>query len=406
MKILILSESFYPHGSGGELATFLYSNLLKEKGHDLIVITHKFPGEPNLTNEKHLKIYRIPIFTSNQENKYSTLKRLDLLLANNFSQFMRWADVIYIPKYWYSAILLAKLYHKPVVVHSHGFLPICPLAIAYNVSKQEVCNHKAPFCSSCIYKYEKMSGRNLVTGFASSILNPIMGSYFSEIIKLSDAVITVSNSQRDLLVANIPILQNKVHTIYNPLPSLSFTTPTGKDFGYFGGPRLQKGFAVLCRALDHYIKKKSTKVKIHSTCFSTPNAIYTKQFYQKGLITYGRVDDSTYNKIYEKIRAVIVPSVWPEVYGYVAAEAFLRGRLVVASRIGGLAEVTADCPGAFMFEPGDYHELSEQFETVQNLTAERVYDLAAASRETILKKYNNEDIVRQLLFLFSKVSSG
>lgn len=404
MKILILSELFYPHGSGGELATFLHSNLLNKAGHDLTIITHRFPGEPDFSCHGKIQIYRIPLFGSNREDKYSTLKRLDLLLTSFFKKFIQLADVVYIPKFWYSAILLAKLYNKPVVVHSHGFLPICPLTIAYNVSKQKGCSNKMPFCSSCIYRYEKMSGRNSVACLGSCILNAFMGSYFSQAVKLSDAVIAVSDSQRDLLI-KVPLLRNKVYTIYNPLPPLSPSVMTGNDFGYFGGPSLQKGFPVLCRALARY-NMTNPPIKIHSTCFDTSSAKYVNALFHKGVIAYGRVDDSSYDKLYEKIRAVIVPSMWPEVYGYVAAEAFLRGRIVVASRVGGLAEVMADCPGSFIFEPGNYLEMAEQFEIVQNLTKESVSNLAAKSRDAILKKFNDEDIVGKLSSLFYKVSSS
>ena len=49
---------------------------------------------------------------------------------------------------------------------------------------------------------------------------------------------------------------------------------------------------------------------------------------------------------------MVVPSLWPEVFGRVALEAMQTGRAVVASRTGGLPELVDDRNGR-LFEPGD-----------------------------------------------------
>jgi hypothetical protein len=52
LNILFLSELFYPHGSGGELDTFIYANLLSTANVNVVVITNRFGGEPELTGGK------------------------------------------------------------------------------------------------------------------------------------------------------------------------------------------------------------------------------------------------------------------------------------------------------------------------------------------------------------------
>ena len=44
-------------------------------------------------------------------------------------------------------------------------------------------------------------------------------------------------------------------------------------------------------------------------------------------------------------RAVLVPSLWDEPFGRVAAEAFARGRPVLTTGRGGLAEIVDDATG-------------------------------------------------------------
>jgi glycosyltransferase involved in cell wall biosynthesis len=403
LNILVLSEVFYPYGGGGELATFLYSKLLSAAGNNLIVLTNKFPDDLEYSENGGMRIYRIPIFGAAGDSKYSTLIRLDILLTGYLKKFIKWADIVYIPKFWYSAILIAKACHKPVVIHSHGFLPICPLSYAYDISKKEICCNRMPFCLKCIYRYEKTLGRGLSGSLGSSILNSLVGCYFNQAVKLSDAIVTVSESQRSILINNAPNLQHKIKTIYNPLPSLAYTEIEGSDFGYFGGPNIQKGFNLLCQALNYYKKSNSRSIKVHSTCFNSIDDKRIRRLELNGVIAYGKVDAVTYNNIYKKIRAVVVPSVWPEVYGYVVPEAFLRGRLVIASSIGGLPEVTMNCPGALLFRPGDYRELACKMETLVGLSKEAANNLGAQNRAVIIKKYDNSLILAKLMELFYSV---
>ena len=55
---------------------------------------------------------------------------------------------------------------------------------------------------------------------------------------------------------------------------------------------------------------------------------------------------------------VVLPSVWEEALGYAALEAMSLGKVVVASRIGGLPEIVVDGETGLLFEPGSSAELA------------------------------------------------
>jgi glycosyltransferase involved in cell wall biosynthesis len=55
---------------------------------------------------------------------------------------------------------------------------------------------------------------------------------------------------------------------------------------------------------------------------------------------------------------VVVPSLWKEAFGLVAAEAAALGRAVVASRVGGLPEVVRDGVTGLLTDPGDPRNLA------------------------------------------------
>jgi glycosyltransferase involved in cell wall biosynthesis len=63
----------------------------------------------------------------------------------------------------------------------------------------------------------------------------------------------------------------------------------------------------------------------------------------------------------------VMPSIWEETAGLAAIEQMMRGRLVIAAKIGGLSEVVADA--GLTFPPGDSETLAAAMRRVlQNAT--------------------------------------
>ena len=58
------------------------------------------------------------------------------------------------------------------------------------------------------------------------------------------------------------------------------------------------------------------------------------------------------------IDVLVVPSIWPENAPLVIQEAFIAGKPVVASRIGGIPEMVTDGVSGLLFCPGDAVDLS------------------------------------------------
>ena len=404
MNILFLSELFYPHGSGGELATYLYAKLLSEAGINVIVITNRFAGESDVSKEGKLTVYRLPLLKRGGSIKYSILQRFDVLSSSFMRKLIKWADLVYIPKFWYSAIPFAKAYGKPVVTHLHGYFPICPLSNCYDLTTSRICNRSLSCSPKCIYTYEKNQEKGLTETLTSVVLNSTLRPYFSRFMKLVDAVICVSKAQQEILIRHARSLSPKIHVIYNPLPDVSYLDIEGDDFGYFSGPSPLKGFHVLSYALTYAQACASVKtLKVHVTNLNI-RANNAKWLNQRGIIAYKRLDETCYEKLYRRIRSVVVPSIWPETYGYVACEALLRGRIVIASAIGGIPEVVEGCPGAFLFRAGDYIQLADKMTAVKNLSRETVADLGARNRETIQKKFSDDKILRMFVDVLTKIA--
>jgi len=393
-RILFLSELFYPHGSGGELATFLYAKLLSKAGFNVVVVTNRFVSESQISKDENLIVYRLPLFEESKGNKYLMLQRFDILVSGFMKKLIKWADLVYIPRYWYSVIPLAKAYGRPVIVHLHGYLPICPLSISYDISKNAICNRNFLCSTRCIHMFDRASGRSLAESLKSLFLNTILKPFFASTLNLSDAIICVSKSQRNILIRRAPSLRAKTHVIYNPLPELPYTDIEGNGFGYFGGSHPLKGFHVLCRALAYArANEGNIALMVHAAGVENGTLNHSKWMERLGIISYKRLDRIQVEKIYSQIRGVVIPSLLPETYSYVACEASLKGRVVIASDIGGIPEVLNGCPGAFLFRAGDYKQLADKMIAVKDLSRETVADLGLRNREVILKKFDNRQII-------------
>jgi glycosyltransferase involved in cell wall biosynthesis len=398
MNVLFLSELFYPHGSGAEYATFLYAKLLSRADFNITVVTNKFDGEPEVSKHGKLSIYRLPLLGESGSVKYAILKRFDVLFSSFMRKMMKWADVIYVPRFWFSAIPLAKAFGKPIITHLHDYIPICSLAILYDETKAKVCDSRSIICSPrCIYAFEKTRNRNFQETLTSVVLNSGVGRYLPKLVELSDSIICVSKSQRNIIARKEPSLSKKLHVIYNPLPKLSIIEMKGDDLGYFGGSDVLKGFRVLYQALSSLNHASSRLIRIHSTKFQVPSEQVARALNGLGFVLYDKLDKSEFDKVYENIRAVVVPSVWHEPWPYVVVEALVQGRFVIASHIGGIPEQVEGCRGVMLFEAGNHKELVDSMEFVAGLEREKIVDLGFQNRETFLRRFNNESSVKDFI---------
>lgn len=407
LNVLFLSELFYPHGGGAELATYLYAKLLSEEGINVVVVTNRFGEEPEIFKKQNLVIYRLPLFEKATSTKYSILEKVDVLFSSFMKKLIKEADVVYIPRFWYSAIPLVKLYKKPVVVHLHDYIPICPLSNLYNMLEGKICAGRKKFCPfGCIYAWERKRGRSSLETMYSIALNSTVGAFLGKFLRLCDAVICVSETHRNIIVKADPSLREKTYKIYNPLPNVEYMDVDGDDFGYFGGPNYLKGFHILYQAAKWISINKRRIINIYATNFAqTQNTIWD-MLCKNGFILYSRLNGKEYKNLFRKIRCVIVPSIWQETFSYVVVEALFRGRLVIASKIGAIPEVTSGCPGAFLFSVGSFKELVARLLYVKDMDRETIVDLGIKNREIMKRRFNNKKTLQEFMNLLNIVSGN
>lgn len=106
MNILFLSEQFPPHGEGlNSLPTCMLG--LSEADFHVVVVTNSYAEKSGVSKSRNWVVYRLPLFNGSSTVKYSILWRFDMLFSDFMRKVMRWADLVYVPRFWYSAIPLA-----------------------------------------------------------------------------------------------------------------------------------------------------------------------------------------------------------------------------------------------------------------------------------------------------------
>jgi glycosyltransferase involved in cell wall biosynthesis len=102
---------------------------------------------------------------------------------------------------------------------------------------------------------------------------------------------------------------------------------------------------------------------------------------------------------YERARFVVIPSVWYEVFGLVALEAYASGKPVVASRLGGLSELVREGETGLGVNPGDPKELAEALRALWNDEG-RCDRLGQAARRWVERDFRPSDHYERIMEVY------
>ncbi len=123
MRAVVFSERLWPEGGGGELATYLILKLLASTG--------DFKLEVYKGTEGHAKVPGASVRVVDYFRAMNKVELFTKILANRrlVKKAIERADVVYIPRFSYPVIPIAKKLGKKVVVHLHDYQPVSYTAI-------------------------------------------------------------------------------------------------------------------------------------------------------------------------------------------------------------------------------------------------------------------------------------
>ncbi len=101
----------------------------------------------------------------------------------------------------------------------------------------------------------------------------------------------------------------------------------------------------------------------------------------------------------QKAKAVIITSVWFENMPYALLEALGAGKVVIASRIGGMTERIVDGENGFLFTAGDVEDLAH---TIEKISPKNVEDIQYKARQSV-QDISPEEYYKKVLSVYQKV---
>jgi len=319
-------------------------------------------------------------------------------------KFIKWADVVYFASAFWSLMPFVKRLGKPVVVHLHSYDPVCPVGSLYNFVTASTCSPDERVCSRCAWLYERSHERCFTHSIESMALNSSIGRCFAKLLGYADALIFVSRVHRDLFMRHLRAVIGssipKSYVIYNPIPEVRYSEPREMDIGYFGGLSPLKGYHVLLRAWVKVFRKHRGKLLFMTKMGRLAGS---SVLHKMSAYAYGRLEPSELEKLWSRIGVVVFPSIWQEPLPYAVIEALLHGKLLIASHVGGVPEIVGNAPGVKPIPPNGINSLADAIDWALSMNLRDVAELGLRNREYVLKRFDNERSMRELIKAFERV---
>jgi glycosyltransferase involved in cell wall biosynthesis len=265
-------------------------------------------------------------------------------------RLIRKADVAHIAGPSLAPLLLCWLARKPAVVEHHGYQAVCPNGLLFYLPTKTVCpgyfqSRQYGQCLRCNAQ-EWPWWRNLTSLFL------MFPRYLFARRAAANIGITHHVVQRHAL----PQSSTVYYGIEDPLRTGGAPNETTKDsgeirFAYVGRLVGEKGLPILLGA-THLLREAGEKFEVCLIGDGPERPRLEKQIAALGIADCikltGFLSGAALTKALAGVKVVIMSSIWEETAGLSAIEQMMRGRVVIASDIGGLGEVVDDtglkCP--------------------------------------------------------------
>ena len=395
---MVVSERYWPEGSGGELATHLIVGLLKD-AFDVTVVT----GSRDVARHENVRYVYEPLL-SRREKPVLWLNVRRLVGKERFRRLLREADIVYVPRFSFPLIPHARSMGKRVVVHLHGYIPISYTAIILAPYEE----HKDRVARDDI-RLECMRGvKYCVASLALWWLPKLARRWVAQ----ADKVVCVSKRQANIVLDALPELEGKTEVVYNPLPEEVISANPAKEpsetptFLYVGGDSYIKGFNILLQAV-RILDRKGVKVELLLAGryeYEAVNKIQSlKQKLNKVHIeVLGKIAHKKLVEMHSHVWALLFPSISEEPLPYAVVEAMVLGTIPVASRVGGVPEIVEGTYAErLLFDVGNTGDLINKMEALASLSEEELLRMGETLRNKTIERLSSTTIKKRLIDVFS-----
>jgi len=403
MKILQVNKFYYPRGGADKY--FLDLAAAQETaGHKVAIFAMRHPNNQSSPWEKYF-ISQISFNRKNFKDKLKTPSRVlySLEAKRKFSRLLDdfKPDIIHIHNIYHHispSILEAAFKRKiPVVMHLHDYKLICANhALFTNGSVCQACrtnNYWQCLKNRCIKDSWPASA---LAAFEMYLHHSILKIYENKV----NVFIAPSRFMKDMAVA-FGQAADKIKIIYNPYGTSSSTSvvetlSNTKDYLlYFGRLSPEKGLEVLIKAAA--LSGQKLKIAGSGELESDLKELASKL---KAPVEFrGFLQGQELEKIITEALAIIIPSIWYENMPLSLMEALKAGKIVIASRIGGLPEIIKDGYNGLLFKPGSAEDLKLKIDSLANIDRKK---MSQAARDSVAN-FSSQANLKKVMAVYEKL---
>jgi glycogen(starch) synthase len=272
---------------------------------------------------------------------------------------VRGSDVIHIAGPSLAPLVLGFLARKPLVVEHHGYQAICPNGILIYQPDGTLC----PGHFQARRYWECWRCQNCQVPRHRSVLSLLLTLLRSWLVRRAAKNLAIT--RHVLERHNLPRAEIVYYGIEDPASRRhsgisAKNGPERVSFAFVGRFVPEKGIPTLLQAARQLMAEGQTfEVRLigDGPERSGIEGIVGRDKLQNHVRITGYLTGAALVDALRDVRVVVMPSVWEETAGLAAIEQMMRGRLVIASDIGGLAEVVGDT--GLRFAPGNAAALAE-----------------------------------------------
>jgi glycosyltransferase involved in cell wall biosynthesis len=359
MRILHIADGYPPILGGLELQVQLLAHELARRGHEVEVATLAGPEGSRTELDGEIPVHRVagfsrllgPLYADPRRPFHPTLPDPGVVRALASLIRDRRPDVVHAHSWIvFSALPLLPSRQTKLVVTLHDYGLVCPKKTL--VHRGSLCTGPKFFkCVTCASdQYGSLRAFALTTGLRA--MRPWRGRVDRYVANSRATALACASLVRPggaPIEVIPPFLPDAVFDSVQPARPVF--VPAAGDYLMFAGALGQhKGLDVLLEAwagLDPAIQLVVAGIPQTNMASHFPD----------GVIVAENASWADIQRAWAHCTVAVVPSRWPEPFGMAALEAMAAGRPVIASAVGGLAELVVDGTTGTLVPPGDVKAL-------------------------------------------------
>lgn len=365
MRVLLVANLYPPVIGGTERHVQNLARELVRRGHDVAVATIcPVDGARTEVDEFGVRVYRIDRGWFRRirphEPVHPPLANRGVATALRTIMAIELPDVVYAHN-WILYSYLAAVARRagvPVVACLHDYWPICPDRSLYSGGRP--CRHDSLWATlRCAIRAHKAKGVPLGIWLWNGRRrwHHRVDRYLAVSQFVADAC-KPALAGRPVFVAPTFVPSDLI-TVANDTPAPDFL-PDRPYLLYVGRLAPYKGVAVLA---DAYRRLGASAPPL--LVLGTPVPGFDVQW-PANVHVVRNVPHSQVMAAWRHALVGVIPSIWPEPFGQVAVEAMATGTPIVASDVGGLAELLAKYPARILVPAGSPAALADGLRQVLN----------------------------------------